>query len=119
MKIRYPVIGIIVLFISASIWESIIGTDTFAEVGHPIFVILFVSLLGLIVYLVAKSLFNEISDLMGDAQRHFEHKQRRREQQAYTVHKINQELDEIEASLNTVNPGDKVTPIWEIPTKKR
>lgn len=112
MKIRYPVIGIIVLFISASIWESIIGTDTFAEVGHPIFVILFVSLLGLIVYLVAKSLFNEIGDLMGDAQRHFAHKERRREEQAYTVHSINQELDEIEASLDAVSSNDKVTPIW-------
>lgn len=122
MKIRYPVIGIIVLFISASIWESIIGTDTFAEVGHPIFVILFVSLLGLIVYLVAKSLFNEIGDLMGDAQRHFSHKERRREEQAYTVQNINQELDEIEASLDAISEtessGGKITPIWELPRKE-
>lgn len=35
------------------------------------------------------------------------------------VDDINRELDEIEASLNAVSPGDKVTPIWEIPTKKR
>ena len=35
------------------------------------------------------------------------------------VDDINRELDEIEATLNAVNPGDKVTPIWEIPTKKK
>lgn len=49
---------------------------------------------------------------MGDAQRHFAHKERRREEQAYTVHSINQELDEIEASLDAISSGDKVTPIW-------
>lgn len=46
----------------------------------------------------------------------------RREQERNTqkkVDNINRELDEIEASLNTVNPGDKITPIWEIPTKKK
>lgn len=35
------------------------------------------------------------------------------------MQEIEKELDEIEASLNAVSPGDKVTPIWEIPTKKK
>lgn len=112
MKLRYPVIGIIILFISASVWENILGTETFAEVGHPIFAILFVSLLGLLIYLIAKLVFNELFDVLDDAQQHFEHKERRKEQQAYMMHNINQELDEIEASLDAVSSNEKVTPIW-------
>lgn len=119
MKIKYPIIGIIILLISATIWQSIIGAETFETMGQPIFDTLLLILLVLIAYCIAKIVFNEIVDLMGDVQRHFAHKERRREEQAYTVHNINQELDEIEASLNAVSPGDKVTPIWEIPTKKK
>lgn len=82
-------------------------------------VILLLSLLGLIIYLIAKVIFNELFDLTDDIQRHHEHKERRKEQQAYTVHNINQELDEIEASLDAVSSNDKVTPIWGgQPTKK-
>lgn len=32
---------------------------------------------------------------------------------------IEREMDEIEASLDAVTSNDKVTPIWEIPPKKR
>lgn len=116
MKIRYPVIGIIVLFISASVWESILGTETFAEVGHPIFAILLVSLLGLLVYLVAKVVFNELGYILDDTQRHFEHKERRKEQQKHMLHDINKELDEIEATLDAVseaeNSNGKIIPLW-------
>ncbi len=33
--------------------------------------------------------------------------------------KIERELDDIEASLDTITLDEKVTPIWEVPTKKR
>ncbi len=33
--------------------------------------------------------------------------------------KIEHELDDIEASLDTITLNEKVTPIWEVPTKKR
>ena len=35
------------------------------------------------------------------------------------IHEVEQEVDEIEAELDTVFNNDKVTPIWEIPTKKK
>ena len=35
------------------------------------------------------------------------------------MQEIEKQLDEIEASLNAVSPGDKVTPIWEISAKKK
>ncbi len=74
--------------------------------------IIFLSLLGLIVYLIAKIILNELFGILDDTQRHFEHKERRKEQQACMMHNINQELDEIEASLDAVSSNDKVTPIW-------
>lgn len=37
---------------------------------------------------------------------------------AKKLHRIERELDEIEASLDAVTSNDKVTPIWEIPPKK-
>lgn len=122
MKIKYPIIGIIILLISATIWQSIIGAETFETMGQPIFDTLLLILLVLIAYCIAKIVFIEIGDLMGDAQRHFAHKERRREEQAYTVHSINQELDEIEASLDAISEtessGGKITPIWELPRKE-
>lgn len=118
MKLKYPVIGLVILLISANVWQSIIGSEAFATVGQPIFDTLLLILLGLIAYLVAKLLFNEIGDLMGDIQRTSIHRELHREQQASQVEQINQELDEIEASLNTVVLNKKVTPIWEISTKK-
>lgn len=118
MKLRYPVFGIIILLISATVWQTIVGTDTFESVGQPIFDTLLLVLLGLIAYCVAKIVFNELFDMLGDTQQHFEHKERRKEQQAYMLHNINKELDEIEASLDAVTNSEKVTPIWEIPPKK-
>ena len=84
MKIKYPIIGIIILLISATIWQSIIGAETFETMGQPIFDTLLLILLVLIAYCIAKIIFIEIGDLMGDAQRHFAHKERRREEQTYT-----------------------------------
>lgn len=118
MKIRYPIAGIIILLIATTIWEHIMGPELYKAVGEPITFILFLALLGLIVYLIAKIVFNELFDMLGDTQRHFEHKERRKEQQAYILHNINKELDEIEASLDAVTNSEKVTPIWEIPPKK-
>ena len=92
MKLRYPVFGIIVLLISATVWQTIVGTDTFESVGQPIFDTLLLVLLGLIAYCVAKIVFNELFDMLGDTQRHFEHKERRKEQQEYMLHNINKEL---------------------------
>lgn len=112
MKIKYPVIGIIILLISSTMWQSIIGPEAFETVGQPIFDTLLLILLGLIAYCIAKIVFHVIGDLMDDTQRHFAHKERRREEQTYTVQNINQELDEIEASLDAVSSNDKVTPIW-------
>lgn len=118
MKIRYPIAGIIVLLITTTIWEHIMGPELYKAVGEPITLILFLSLLGLTVYLIGKAVFNELFDVLGDAQRHFEHKERRKEQQEYMLHNLNKELDEIEASLDAVTSNEKVTPIWEIPPKK-
>ena len=67
---------------------------------------------------IAKIIFKELFDMLGDTQRHFEHKERRKERQAYMLHNINKELDEIEASLDAVSPNEKVTPIWDLPQKK-
>ena len=118
MKIRYPIAGIIILLIATTIWEHIMGPELYKAVGEPITLILFLSLLCLIVYLVAKVILNELFDMLGDTQRHFEHKERRKEQQKYMLHDINKELDEIEASLDAVTNNEKVTPIWKIPPKK-
>lgn len=35
------------------------------------------------------------------------------------MQEIERELDEIEASLDAMSSNDKVTPIWEISTKKK
>lgn len=112
MKIRYPIAGIIILLIATTIWEHIMGPELYKAVGEPITFILFLSLLGLIVYLIAKIILNELFGILDDTQRHFKHKERRKEQQACMMHNINQELDEIEASLDAVSSNDKVTPIW-------
>lgn len=123
MKVRYPVIGIIFLFVSATIWENVLGKETYNRMGHPIMVILLLSLLGLIVYLVGKLIFNELFDLTDDIQRHFEHKERRKEQQACMIDNINKELDEIEATLNIIseaeNSDGKITAIWNSRPPKR
>lgn len=123
MKVRYPVIGIIFLFISATIWENVLGTETYNRIGHPIMVILLLSLLGLIIYLIVKVISNELFDLTDDIQRHYEHKERRKEQQAYIMDNINQELDEIEATLDAIseaeNSDGKITPIWNSKPPKR
>ena len=118
MKIRYPIAGIIILLISATMWENIIGPDEFSEKWEIITVLLLLALIGLIIYLVAKVVFNELGYILDDTQRHFEHKERRKEQQKHMLHDINKELDEIEASLDAVTSNEKVTPIWEIPKKK-
>lgn len=86
-------------------------------------VILLLSLLGLIIYLIVKVISNELFDLTDDIQRHYEHKERRKEQQAYMMDNINQELDEIEATLDAIseaeNSDGKITPIWNSKPPKR
>jgi len=123
MKIRYPIMGIIILFISATIWEYILGPDTFEQIGHPILVILLLSLLGLIAYLIAKLVFNEIGKLMDDVQHSVQRRSRHKEQQSSQMEQINQELDEIEATLNALaeaeNSDGKITPIWNAKPPKR
>lgn len=79
MKIRYPIIGIIAVLISATIWQNIIGHDKFEEKWEVITVILVLALLGLIAYCVAKVIFNELFDLTENIQWHFEHKAQRKE----------------------------------------
>ena len=118
MKIRYPIAGIIILLIATTIWEHIMGPELYKAVGEPITFILFLALLGLIVYLIAKMIFNVLGDIMDDVQNSVQCKERHKEQQEYMLHNINKELDEIEASLDAISSDDKVTPIWEIPPKK-
>ena len=123
MKVRYPIIGIIILLISATIWQSIIGAEAFAAVGQPIFDTLLLVLLGLIAYCIAKIIFHVVGDLMDDVQQHFEHKERRKEQEAYMMDNINQDLDEIEATLDVIseaeNSDGKITLIWNSKPPKR
>lgn len=119
MKIRYPIFGIIILLISATIWQTIVGTDTFETIGQPIFDTLLLILLALIAYCIAKAIFNALFNIIGDTQRRFKHKEKRKEQQEYVLHNINKELDEIEANLDAVNgSNEKITPIWELPRKE-
>jgi len=123
MKIRYPVMGIIILLISTTIWEHIMGPDLYKEVGEPITFILFFTLLGSIVYLIAKIAFNEIGELMDDVQHSVQRRSRHKEQQSSQMEQINQELDEIEATLNALaeaeNSDGKITPIWNAKPPKR
>jgi predicted PurR-regulated permease PerM len=99
------------------------GPELYKEIGEPITFILFFALVGVIVYLVAKVIFRELGEILDEAQRHYEHKARRKEQQAYMMHNINQELDEIEATLDVIseaeNSDGKITPIWNSKPPKR
>jgi len=37
----------------------------------------------------------------------------------WVAYEVEQELDEIEAELNAMTSDEKITPIWEIPNKKK
>ncbi len=63
---------------------------------------------GLIVMLITLVIIPQIYQ-------HFDEK----EYSKQIIHEVEQEVDEIEAELDTVFNNDKVTPIWEIPTKKK
>lgn len=43
----------------------------------------------------------------------------KKEYSKQVVHEVEQEIDEIEAELDAILNDDKVTPIWEISTKKK
>lgn len=63
---------------------------------------------GLIVILISLVIVPQIFQ-------HFDKK----EYSKQVVHEVEQEIDEIEAELDAILNDDKVTPIWEIPTKKK
>jgi len=43
----------------------------------------------------------------------------KRDDAEWFAYQVEQEVDEIEAELNAMTSNEKITPIWEIPTKKK
>ena len=63
---------------------------------------------GLIVMLITLAIIPQIYQ-------HFDEKGYSKQ----VIHEVEQEVDEIEAELDTIFNNDKVTPIWDIPAKKK
>lgn len=73
----------------------------------------------LILYIVARNIYRSVTEPTIHWEGYEYDKPYPKTAPPNTMQEIEKELDEIEASLNAVSPGDKVTPIWEIPTKKK
>jgi len=117
MKVRSPIIGIIILQITLVILDSF--SSSFAnfrlyEALTSILGILILVLIGLMIYLIIRNIFRAIQTIIT--------KGGTKNQTSRKLQNIDRALDEIESTLDAMTEAGqedgKITPIWGAGTKK-
>lgn len=108
MKAKHILIAIAALFIIESVNQNVTMNSVLFSTIEDILNMLLGICLILLVYMIIRQIVTHPKPSRKQTQKPTE-----------TMDDINKELDEIEASLDAVTNNEKVTPIWEIHTKKK
>jgi len=116
MKIRYPIIEIIVILILFAIIEPLSYTSYYTLHGvlANILIILFLTCIGLSISLIIRNIFRAIKSIIT--------KGSTKKQSSWKLQNIDRTLDKIKSTLDAMTEvgqeDDKITPIWGTGTKK-
>lgn len=109
MKAKHVLIAIVSLFIIESINQNVtMDPILFSTIENILYILLGICLI-LLGYIIIRQLLNSPKP-----------PSKREQEQAKTMDDINKELDDIEAELDAMtSKNERITPIWEIPSKKK
>lgn len=108
MKAKHVLIAIAALFIIESVNQNVtMDPVLFSTIEDMLNILLGICLI-LLVYMIIRQIVARPEPSSKQIQK-----------PTKTMDDINKELDEIESSLNAITDNKKVTPFWEISTKKK
>lgn len=117
MKTKYILIAIASLFVIESLNRNLNTNWYIANAVEDVLYILLGICLLMLLYKILQSVMESFQKPIKQNPEPYECYKPTK--QSDKMREIEQELDEIEASLDAVTNNDKVTPIWEISTKKK
>lgn len=110
MKFRYPLIIFIAMITIGSILENII------DIPDNIRATCEITAVFLLWWIIAVAIWKICQKIRQSSLRSVQAQMQH--QHTSKMQDIEQEMDEIEASLNAVTNNEKITPIWELPRKE-
>lgn len=117
LKFWHPVAGFAIAKLLQSLNTNLIKPD-FQPVLGDIITWMENLCVILILYVIVRNIYRSVTEPTVHREGYEYDEQYPKTPPPNKMQEIEKELDEIEASLNAVSPGDKVTPIWEIQPKK-